>query len=166
MCSGDGRTQSGGVIRAGLKVALKGKPKKKKGLGGGCRSAPQTITPISSLSNGASWFEIIIIHNVQNIYNDVTGTVGKAGPLSDATQRGCSLQFLVHDGGGASGPFSFLPQLLLSLLGWRRRLHRTRGCGLLQGCSGSVCREMSGRQHFSVHSSAGAALTVRSPVGA
>lgn len=35
MCSGDGRTQSGGVIRAGLKVALKGKPKKKKGPWGG-----------------------------------------------------------------------------------------------------------------------------------
>lgn len=34
MCSGDGRTQSGGVIRAGLKVVLKGKPKK-RALGGG-----------------------------------------------------------------------------------------------------------------------------------
>lgn len=73
------------------------KTKKKGPWGGGCRSAPQTITPISSLSNGASWFEIIIIHNVQNIYNDVTGTVGKAGPLSDVTQGGCGLQFLVHD---------------------------------------------------------------------
>lgn len=164
MCSGDGRTQSGGVIRAGLKVVLKAKPKKGPG-GGGCRSAPQTITPISSLSNGASGFEIIIIHNVQNIYNDVTGTVGKAGAQSDVTQRGCSLQFLVHDG-DASGAFSFLPQLLLSLLGWSRLLRRTCECDLLRGCSGSVCREMSVRQHSSVGSSASAALTVRSPVGA
>lgn len=124
----------GGVIQDGLKVTSK--ENQKKG-GGECRSAPRTITPISRWSNGASWFEIIIIHNVQDIYNDVTDTVGKAGPLSDVTQRGRRLQFLVHDG-GVSGAFSFLPQLLLSLLGWSCLLHRTCECVLLRGCSGSV----------------------------
>lgn len=76
------------------------KENQKKGRWEGC-SAPQTITPISSLSSGASGFEVIIIHNVQNIYNDKTDTVGKAGPLT--SQSGRRLQFLVHDGGGFRG---------------------------------------------------------------
>lgn len=71
------------------------KRKPEEGRVGGC-SAPQTITPLSSLSSGASGLEVIIIHNVQNIYNDKTDTVGKAGPLT--SQSGRRLQFLVHGG--------------------------------------------------------------------
>lgn len=51
----------------------------------------------------------------------------------DVTRSGRRLQFLVH-GGGGSEAFSFLPQLLLSLLGWSCLRHRTCECLPPQGC--------------------------------
>lgn len=127
-------SHGGAVVQDVLMIISK--ENQKKGGWGGC-SAPQTITPLSSLSSGASWFEVIIIHNVQNIYNDKTDTVGKAGPLT--SHRVAAVFSSWSTMGGGWEAFSFLPQLLLSLLGWSSPLHRTCECLPPRGCLDSSC---------------------------